>query len=603
MAASIRARLEELVKKRFFFTPSFSIYGGVAGLYDYGPPGCALQANILAQWRSHFVLEEQMLEVDSAIMTLHDVLKTSGHVDRFTDYMVRDAKTGDFFRADHLLEAALEKRVADPATPAELRAECEHILAQIDGYDGEQLQALMRRFNLKSDSGNDLTDVVRFNLMFGTDIGPTGYMKGFLRPETAQGIFTNFRRLLECNNERMPFAAAQIGRSFRNEISPRSGLLRVREFTMAEIEHFVDPQRKQHERFGEVRDVVLPFLPRSVQQQGESAPMVVSVGEAVATGMVNNETLGYFLARTAQFLWRIGIKPERLRFRQHLPNEMAHYASDCWDAEIQSSYGWVECVGCADRSCYDLTMHSKATGEKLIARERLAAPAIEQVCRIDINRKDIGIHYKAESKKIVAALEAMSPEDYRGSVAIDGRCYDLPESMAKVTRTTETVHVREYTPAVIEPSFGIGRILYSLLEHVFYVRADDENRCVLALPAVVAPTKVLVTPLSPHDEFRQMTSELSRSLRRSDISCLVDESSSSIGKRYARNDEIGVPFAVTIDFQSLKDATVTLRERDSTDQVRMPLQDVVGTVKDLVNNHRKWADVAAFYGLAAQQQL
>lgn len=591
------------MKKRFFFTPSFSIYGGVAGLYDYGPPGCALQANILAQWRSHFVLEEQMLEVDTAIMTLHDVLKTSGHVDRFTDYMVRDAKTGDFFRADHLLEAALEKRVADPATPAELRVECEHILAQIDGYNGEQLQALMRRFNLKSDSGNDLTDVVHFNLMFGTDIGPTGYMKGFLRPETAQGIFTNFRRLLECNNERMPFAAAQIGRSFRNEISPRSGLLRVREFTMAEIEHFVDPQRKQHERFGEVRDIVMPFLPRSVQQQGESAPVIVSMGEAVATGMVNNETLGYFLARTAQFLWRIGIKPERLRFRQHLPNEMAHYASDCWDAEIQSSYGWIECVGCADRSCYDLTMHSKATGEKLVARERLAEPAIEQVCRIDIGRKDIGIHYKAESKKIVAALEAMSPEDYKGSVTIDGRCYDLPESMAKVTRTTETVHVREYTPAVIEPSFGIGRILYSLLEHVFYIRADDENRCVLALPAVVAPTKVLVTPLSPHDEFRQMTSELSRSLRRSDISCLVDESSSSIGKRYARNDEIGVPFAVTVDFQSLKDSTVTLRERDSTSQIRIPMQDIVRTVKDLVAGHRKWTDVAASYGPAAQQQL
>ena len=358
----VRSRLEELLKKRFFFTPSFSIYGGVAGLYDYGPPGCALQANIIALWRSHFVLEEQMLEVDTSIMTLHDVLKTSGHVDRFTDYMVRDAKTGDFFRADHLLEAALERQVEDPQTSSELKSECQRLLAQIDGFDGEQLQELINKFDLKSDAGNDLTKVVRFNLMFGTDIGPTGYLKGYLRPETAQGMFTNFRKLLECNNERMPFAAAQIGKSFRNEISPRSGLLRVREFTMAEIEHFVHPDKKQHDRFSDVAQLRLNFLPKSIQQKGSTSPVVMSVGEAVETGMVNNQTLGYFLARTALFLLRIGIRSDKLRFRQHLPNEMAHYASDCWDAEIESSYGWIECVGCADRSCFDLTMHSNATG-------------------------------------------------------------------------------------------------------------------------------------------------------------------------------------------------------------------------------------------------
>ena len=597
-SATVRARLEELLKKRFFFQPSFSIYGGVAGLYDYGPPGCALQANLLSLWRSHFIIEEQMLEVDTSIMTLHDVLKTSGHVDRFTDYMVRDAKNGDFFRADHLLEAALEKKVADAATPEHLREEYKALLAQIDGLDGDQLQQHIHSLDLKSDSGNDLTEVVRFNLMFGTEIGPTGYLKGFLRPETAQGIFTNFKRLLECNNEKMPFAAAQIGKSFRNEISPRSGLLRVREFTMAEIEHFVDPQDKSHPRFEEVKDMLLNFLPKRIQESGSSEFVRVSVGEAVSSGMVNNETLGYFLARTAAFLHRIGIKADKLRFRQHLANEMAHYASDCWDAEILSSYGWIECVGCADRSCYDLTMHAKATGEKLVARERLPEPITQTVQRLDINKRELGQVYKSDSKEIVEILE--KTHNFNGSVTLkDGRKIVLAPEMAQVKQVQETMHVREYVPAVIEPSFGIGRILYSLLEHVFYVReGGDEQRAVLALPACVAPTKCLLTPLSSGDPLlKEIILSITKSLRRSDISFLVDESSTSIGKRYSRNDEVGVPFAVTVDFESPKDEKVTLRERDSTQQVRMPYKEVARCIHDLVQGHQTWDEVVKVYGL------
>lgn len=611
-----RLRLEELLKKRFFFAPAFSIYGGVAGLYDYGPPGCALQANMLALWRSHFVLEENMLELDTAVLTPHDVLKASGHVDRFTDFMVKDKKTGDFYRADHLLEDRVEKRMKEAGVSEAEKKECEMILAQLDDYKEPQLQALMEKFAVKSDAGNELSPVVRFNLMFGANIGPTGQLSGYLRPETAQGQFTNFKRLLECNYERMPFASAQIGKSFRNEISPRSGLLRVREFTMAEIEHYVHPERKEHPRFAEVKDMVLPFLPSSLQMAGQSQTIEMTIGEAVAKQVVNNETLGYFLARTALYLLKIGVKRDRLRFRQHLPNEMSHYASDCWDCEIQSSYGWIECVGCADRSAYDLTMHTSWTKEKLVVRERLPEPKTVTMRRLEISKKDIGMAFKKDAKTICDQLERLTlcqaetllaKADGQGnfSMAVEGveQSVTLTAAMAKLVDSVETVHVNEYIPNVIEPSFGIGRIMYSLLEHVFWVRDGDEQRYVLSLPPIVAPIKVQVAPLSNHDDFAPCCRELMLALRKRDLTCQIDDSSATIGRRYARCDEIGVPFAVTVDFQTLKDRTVTLRERDSTAQVRLPMDEVPSMVDALVRGESAWDAITSKYGLFTQQLL
>jgi len=216
------------------------------------------------------------------------------------------------------------------------------------------------------------------------------HVHSYLRPETAQGHFLNFSRLLEFNNGRVPFASAQIGRSFRNEISPRAGLLRVREFTMAEIEHYVDPEDKSHERFHEVRDVVLDLLDRNVQAGGSTQTRKLTVGEAVSTGIIANETLGYFVARIHQFLVKIGVDPTRLRFRQHMANEMAHYATDCWDAEIKNSYGWTECVGCADRAAYDLTVHSNKTGHPLIVRQALREPIVTERLVAEFNKKVLG---------------------------------------------------------------------------------------------------------------------------------------------------------------------------------------------------------------------
>merc|ERR1712241_1529766 len=191
-----RSKMEDLLKRRFFYDQSFAIYGGVSGQYDFGPMGCAIKANILSLWRSFFVLEEQMLEVDCTMLTPENVLKASGHVDKFADLMVKDVKNGECFRLDHLIKAQLEKAKSDKKATPEKKARCDEIIVQLEGMKKDQMKAVMDEFEMKSPiTGNDLTEPLEFNLMFQTHIGPTGLMKGFLRPETAQGIFVNFKRL------------------------------------------------------------------------------------------------------------------------------------------------------------------------------------------------------------------------------------------------------------------------------------------------------------------------------------------------------------------------------------------------------------------------
>jgi glycyl-tRNA synthetase len=310
-----------------FVVPAFEIHGGVAGLYDYGPPGCALKENILQLWRQHFVLEDNMLQIECTTLTPYSVLKASGHVDRFEDLMVKDVKTGECYRADKLLEDFIENLLAaDKTLTSERREELRVIAAQADAYEPAQLHRLFGELGIKSPgSGAELTEPFPFNLMFQTSIGPTGNQPGFLRPETAQGMFVNFRRLYDYNNQRMPMAVAQIGTAYRNEIAPKGGLIRVREFTMAEIEYFVNPKAKDHVKFGTVKDLRLNLFP-AVNQVGDGKFCTPTVGEAVASKLIDNQTLAYFMARTAMFMFRIGIKPEGLRFRQHLKTEMAHYA-------------------------------------------------------------------------------------------------------------------------------------------------------------------------------------------------------------------------------------------------------------------------------------
>ncbi|CAD7086037.1 unnamed protein product [Hermetia illucens] len=609
-----RSKMEDLIKRRFFYDQSFAIYGGITGQFDFGPMGCALKTNMLNLWRQFFVMEEQMLEVDCSILTPEPVLKASGHVDRFADFMVKDTKTGECFRLDHLIKNHLEKLGSDGAATPELKKECQDTITRLDGMTKDEMGAILRKYDMTAPlSGNDLSDPMEFNLMFGTQIGPTGLIKGFLRPETAQGIFVNFKRLLEFNHGKLPFAAAQIGNAFRNEISPRTGLIRVREFTMAEIEHFCDPNEKSHKKFSTVKDIKILLYSACDQMDGKS-PKEVQLGEAVATGLVANETLGYFIGRIYSYLTWIGIDPKRLRFRQHMNNEMAHYATDCWDAEILTSYGWIECVGCADRSAYDLTQHSEATGLKLVAEKRLPSPKTVNTVEAVPNKPILGKAFKKEAKIITDKLSALSLDevskladslDKEGEFTVNAQGIDfkLTKEMVSVKSGSKVVHVEEITPCVIEPSFGIGRIMYSLLEHVFNVREADEQRCYFSFPASIAPIKCSVLPLSNKPDFVPFLSKIGSSLTQMGISYKVDDSSGSIGRRYARTDEIGVPFGITVDFDTLKTPhTVTLRERDSMKQVRMPIEDVAGVINDLSIRRVTWDDVLSKYPIFEQQE-
>ncbi|KAJ1547459.1 Glycine--tRNA ligase 1, mitochondrial [Nowakowskiella sp. JEL0078] len=584
---ALKSKEETLAEKKFdrsaleaVLTRRFTEFTGVAGFFDYGPSGCALQNNILDVWRKHFVLEEDMLEIECTNITPENVFKTSGHVDRFADWMVRDSVTKEIFRQDHLVKQVLKQRLEDNEIlrKAGANAANEKRKNKIKGDildDGiiKEYENLLESVK----TGNPLTDPVMFNLMFDCQIGPTGKEKGFLRPETAQGHFLNFKKLLEFNTNRMPFASASIGKSFRNEISPRGGLLRVREFTMAEIEHFVDPLKKQHPRFDEVRSIVLPLY--SASNQLNNAGIVhKEIGKAVEEGMVNNETLGYFVARIYLFLLRI----------------------DCWDAEIESSSGWIECVGCADRSAYDLTAHSKATNEKLVVRESLPEPIVRTSWILDANEKKLGPKFKRDLSKVKEYFESLKNND------------DMWNASELINLKKKLEVVREYIPNVIEPSFGIGRILHSLIEHVYWIRKDvrdseeakKELPTVLSFPPIVAPYKCLIVPLSNIDEFVPHIKETVSELRRLGISSRIDDSAGSIGRRYARSDEIGTPFGVTVDFQTTrKDGTVTLRERDSTNQIRESIKVISRIIQELCTEQTTWVEVRQKYPAFVSQNV
>lgn len=352
---------------------------------------------------------------------------------------------------------------------------------------------LIKRLDIRNpDGNNEVLPPVPFNLMFKSTLGPSNASPGYLRPETAQGQFLNFKKLLDFNQNSMPFASASVGKSFRNEIAPRSGLLRVREFLMAEVEHFVDPEGgKKHTRFENVKGIKLALLNRETQLNGKTELETMSIGDAVSSRIVDNETLGYFLARIQLFLEVIGVDKKKLRFRQHMANEMAHYATDCWDAELLTSHGWIECVGCADRSAYDLTVHAKRTGGSLFVRETRDEPLKVEEWQIDLDKKKLGPKFRQDAKAVESALEALDQTERErvatvlekeGTISIDiagassGRKVELGKDLLSIVRRTRIENVREYTPNVIEPSFGIGRILYSLLEHVYWHRPDDVAR-------------------------------------------------------------------------------------------------------------------------------
>ena len=551
-----------LCKRRGFIWPAYEIYGGIAGLYDYGPLGTAMKNNIIEAWRRAYTLGEGFVEIDSDTIGPEAVFKASGHVDQFADKLVTCTKCKTPFRADHLLK----DKHPNPGA-----------------LSFEELDAEIAKHQVTCpDCEGELSKSEEFNLMFKTTIGPGSAGRvGYLRPETAQGIFVNFNSLQRYMRERLPFGVIQIGRGYRNEISPRQGVIRLREFNMMEAELFVDPGDKTWPRFRDVRHETLRLVPN---EPGDKE-VVLSLEEAVEQRVVANETLAYFLWFTQRFLIMVGVDPERLRFRQHLKTEMAHYAADCWDAEALLSFGWTEIVGVADRGCWDLSRHIEFSKVDMSVLRRYDVPVEVEREVLKPKYNLMGPEFKAKAKVVGNALEASDPKDVKGDhimVQVEGSSIKVDRRYFDVVKVKEKVSGERVVPHVIEPSHGLDRIMYTCLEHAYTEKQDKEgNYVVMRLSHISAPVKVGVFPLMGKEELLTPAGEIDWTLRMNGVMTNFDDSG-SIGRRYARMDEIGTPFCITVDYQTLEDGTVTIRERDSTEQVRVRKDEVVAILTALL---------------------
>ena len=411
-------KVVKISQARGFVFNASSIYGGLRSSYDYGPLGTILKQNISKYWWESFNdVEVNIYPVDTAIIQSSDVWKSSGHLDEFTDPMVDHKPTGERFRADQV--------------PDDLKKE-------------------------------DLTEPRQFNLMFETNIGPVQDESSavYLRPETAQGIFVNFENVLRTMRAKIPFGIANIGKSFRNEITPGQFIFRTREFEQMEIEFFCKESDE-------------------------------------------DEWMDYWINKRMDWYKSLGIKEAQLQLREHADNELAHYAKKTVDIEYLYPWGWGELEGIANRGNYDLSSHQKNSGKDL------------------------------------TYFDSLNDE--------------------------------KYLPSVIEPAGGLTRTLFALLLSVYDEEKleNDEKRTVFRFTFELAPIQIGILPLSKKDDLIEVCSEINKTLK-NDYRTEVDITQ-SIGKRYRRQDEIGTPYCITVDFESLEDNCVTIRDRDTMKQERISI--------------------------------
>ena len=415
-------KIVKIANARGFVFNASSIYGGLRSSYDYGPLGALLKNNISGSWWKDINQDSKVsiFPIDTAIIQSSEVWKASGHLAEFTDPMVDHKPTGERFRADQVPE------------------------------------------NLKKE---DLTEPRQFNLMFETNIGPVQNENSsvYLRPETAQGIFVNFENVQRTMRAKLPFGIANIGKSFRNEITPGQFIFRTREFEQMEIEYFC---KKENE----------------------------------------NEWFDFWVNKRLEWYKGIGIPEEKLRLREHEENELAHYASKTVDIEFDYPWGWGELEGIANRGSFDLSSHESSSG------------------------KDLS-YFDSETNEKIA-------------------------------------------PVVIEPAGGLTRTLFALLCSTYDEEViNDTTRTLFRFNFEIAPVQIGILPLSKKEELIKVSNEIQQTLQKF-FRTEVDVTQ-SIGKRYRRQDEIGTPYCVTIDFDSLEDLSVTIRNRDSMDQERIKIEDLL----------------------------
>ncbi len=486
-------------KRKGFVYPNSELYNGLAGFFDFGPYGAELKNNIKQAWWKYFVHDrEDIVGIDGSIICHPKVWVASGHVAVFNDPIVECTKCAEKYRADHLIE--------------------ENTDVKVEGLKAAELNKILQDSGLSCPKcKGKLGEVGDFNMMFTTAVGPKGAgdNRAFLRPETAQLMFTNFRAVIENARMKLPFGIAQMGKSFRNEISPRNFLFRCREFEQMEIEYFVHPDLRTECPYTDFGTWKMKVYSADMQAKGQPEKLM-SVKDALKKKIIKNPWHAYWLAASHSWFVNHGTRSEKLRVRQHLEHEKSHYASDTWDLEYQFPFGWKELEGIADRGDYDLQQHMKYSG------------------------KDLGIFDEATKKKVVP-------------------------------------HV------IAEPSLGVER---SFLVFLFDAYEDSKERgnIVLHLHPSIAPIKVGIFPLvgKLEEEAHKVFKDLQKS-----FTCVFDRSG-SIGRRYARADELGIPFCVTVDFES---GTVTVRDRETTAQVRVPIPKLKESLQGLIDGTRDFKDI------------
>ena len=494
-------RYDELMSlsvRKGFIWPTADLYGGFAGFYDYGHNGALMKRRLEDLWIDYFLhLGEDYYLVDTTSILPEVSLKASGHVEHFTDILVACTKCGENYRADHLLEEATKK--------------------SHEGIPSDQIDALIVEHKIRCPRCKGVLGSSKpFHMMFPLKVGPMGKDEAFLRPETAQGVYINFKREFESLRRRLPLGLAIVGRAFRNEISPRQGTYRMREFYQAELQIFFNPKTFDNEvPFDSVASTELQIARAEKKDEGRAESVTCS--DLVASGLPRFYV--YHLAKVQEFyLNRMQIPKDRFRFAELSENERAFYNRIHFDHEIrQDSFGGFKEIG--------------------------------------------GLHY-------------------RGDHDLTGH-----QTMSKVPQTV-TIDGDTFIPHVLELSFGIDRMIWALLD----VKYEKGEKTILHLPPNLAPIQVGVFPLLSKDGLPEKAKPIVAGLSRH-FKCFYDEGG-SIGRRYARMDEIGTPFCLTVDHQTLTDQAVTIRERDTSAQKRVAVTDLVAVLVRLLMGGTKLADLA-----------
>ncbi|MEM1584300.1 MAG: glycine--tRNA ligase [Nitrososphaerota archaeon] len=461
-----------LALERGFFYPASEIYSDApAGFWDYGPLGASLKRKFIELWRRELVRRDNMLEIDGAQVLSKNVFMASGHLKSFVDPIAKCPKCNSVYRIDKLIEETIGLHIPER-------------------LDLNKIGEIVKEKDIRCPKcGGELTDLSYFNMMFRLGVGAMG-TDAYLRPETCQSIFVDFLRLFKVMRCKLPIGFAQIGKSFRNEISPRQGLLRMREFYQAEIEVFFNPKKSNDIPKAES----LIDYDLRLQLLDSDKILELTCREALERKIVSSKLVAYYLALIQQFYEKVGIPREKIRLRQLGEDEKAFYAVEAWDLEVETSLGWIELVACNNRGDYDLGGHQKMSGHEM-------------------------------------------------TVLDDGE---------------------KVLPHVFELSMGVDRSIYCILETAY---SNVDGRNVLKINPDLAPIHAAVLPLVSKEPLVSRARQIHDMLR-VDFDIVYDESG-SIGRRYARQDEIGTPYCITVDYQTLVDDTVTIRYRDTTLQFRI----------------------------------